>query len=81
MFLGKRIPIMCDEKAVDRIVKAHSTPRWMHNVLTVLGTLSVMLLGTTLTAVLDNRDDIQLSKLTVLQQVTDVQRSEDKRHI
>ena len=72
---------MCDEKAVDRIVKAYSTPKWIHNVLTVLGTLSVMLLGAILTTVLDNREDIQSSKLTLLQQVTDVQRAEDKRHI
>lgn len=72
---------MCDEKAVDRIVKAYSTPKWMHNLLSAIGTLTVALLIATLSSVLDNRADIQSSKLMVLKQVTDVQRDEDKRHI
>ena len=71
---------MCTEETVNRIVKANATPKWMHNVLSALGTLTVALLIATLSAVLDNKDKIYESELTVTKQFGTFQKGEDARH-
>ena len=71
---------MCDEKTVDRIVASHATPKWMHNLLTVIGTLTVALLVTVLSTVLDNQSEIQKSEVTVLKQFDKMRQVENTRH-